>query len=345
MIRTRKWGWIPLLAMLALPLVWVVLSCLWPAGNAPVFTGNVHYLRLALEDVSLRRLIINTYLFPAIGMLLVSVVAVTLKKCVVEAAAAPRTAWPFYVATGAALLAVGEQLSIGSDGLTSVLSVYADGAMTDAASVLIRLLPLWILMSLWLLLIYVADRVIPARKRLAPVVGISRGFSVAHFLLHLCFGSVFGVALVRSFFFTFSEITTDGLEFHSDALWEQDQPLLMALYACGVVAVVLLLIAELVFGAWFMVKGSRWSGIAVVAASAVVMLSMLLTPPQALLTSLYLMLRFGFGLGINLVDTPVATVLAHYRLFHLLALLCCVTAVWLRWPRTAKKQGEGNVDA
>ena len=331
MIRTRKWGWIPLLAMLILPLLWVVLSCLWPTGNAPTFIGNAEYLRLALTDAAFWRFATNSYTYSAVGMLVVSVAAVTLKKCVVEAVATQRSAWPFYVAIGAILLVLGDHLAISEMG--AVLTVYAQGAVLDAANAFIRLLPLWTLMSLCLLFIYIADRIIPAQKRPAPVVEISRGFSVAHIVLHASFGTVFGVALVRSFFFTFSEITTDGLEFHSYALWEQDQPLLMALYACGVVAVVLLLIAELVFGAWFMVKGSRWSGIAVVAASAVVMLSMLLTPPQALLTSLYLMLRFGFGLGINLVDTPVATVIANCRLFHLLALLCCVTAVWMRWPR------------
>ena len=335
-----RWGWIPLIGLLLLPALWwlLQLSLLTGsgAGGSASFVGVNHYIRLFLQDSTFITALINTLLPAPIVGGLVAVVAMLVKKSLWDGQNHPHSQGWFYGVTGGVLFVVLIAAVFTSTTVTAmvgypsdqyaaetIISHLEDG--TSAPYIALNTGHMFIglfLTALFLLLIYIADLVIPARKQ--PVTaGFARGFSVAHLLLCVFSGGIFFAANIGMW--TGLPTTEENPVFswslvRSGEFWFS-------------LICMLLLITELVLGIWFLVKGSRWNGFVFAAVSLVSVLGMWFISPQRLAVPLYRMLRFG---PLNLIDTPLTWLVGGYALIHLLALLCGVVAVWLRWLRKDK---------
>jgi len=330
------WGWIPLLGLLVLPVLWL---CLALTTQNDAFVGFQNYMRLFLKDDLFLVALCNTCLPPLMAGALVAAVALTVKKCVWDGQNRPHSQGWFYgvtsVVMGLAMLAVQQSSALiaqlvgypsadyAAHTLMQHLMDYSSAPHTGMSGT--GGIVLWFIAILLLLLVYIADRVIPARKQPA-VTGFGRGFSIAQPVFLLWTGIVFvivNIGVCMRLLALEANTTFWARLKDSSTVWM-------------LLSFVLLILAELVL--WFVAMRRRTKPllIALPVFSAVVsLLTAVLHPRIAEVVAMGVCSFLQDAFSVDWVtELPRGCFyLLDHRLFHLLALLCCVTAVWLRWPR------------
>lgn len=332
MKQQKHWGWIPLLALLPLSLLLTaaqaIAADLLYSGTS--FFGWRHLLRLFLRDDVFWRAAVNTLLPMLLAGIPVAAAALLFKKCVWEMRCPAHGQGWFYGVTGALLAAVlwPEQKQtawmaalIGYPSAEyntgSLLKRPEDLAKSVAAGSMNAGVVLFAV-SLCLLLVYAADRGIPARRKPVRSTTVVRVGAVGYLLFLLLSDGVFGAAAVNAVLFSRENIAIgqEGAFLTAFRLSAQSIVLLLILA---------LLAAEPVLAVLFLRCKSRALGVAWLAVSAAAAAALWLLPPRILMISLYTLLRFG---PINLIGTPAALWVSKYGLFHLLGLVCGAVTVY-----------------
>ena len=346
-----RWGWIPLVGLLLVtPALWCLL----------VFTPTdvlgqmswTQYWRLLLDDELFFEALIHTCLPPMIVGALVAVVALIVKKYVWDGQNHPCSQGIFYGLTGVAMMvvmvgamltsAVVEMLASFPLNDYRVLAEMAEhtgatsiGSTIGGAGALICLF----FTILLLLVVYIADLMIPARTQSAPTVGLSRSFSVAQLVGLLCAATVTSVVVCLTYF------RSAFLENAFSSVFDVDPVYYSSFDHVLTICLLVLMVAELVL----CVLGLFWKNtslaISVLVVSVITTLGLYTVNMDESVNSMSVLLEWLFG-DFWFTEFPrLCLYLLDYRLFHLLALLCCVTAVWLRWPRKEKPPFEPATDS